>query len=339
MHDLLTVLENKEIYSPGVAATVVSISGSAVRGLGATMAIGKDGTMTGSVSGGCIEGAVIKSARTILAGGKASLLRFCPLEDELFGAMSPCGGELAVMVYPLPLSVIQKIADLHRAGKGAWWGLSTGESGKTAAGISFAGEDIRSSEGMVFSESMSEAERAALETVLGGLPDHDTDWFFCHAPPPVHLVIIGGGHLSVALVRIGKAMDWRVSVIDPRQAFLGADRFPGADTVSDLWPEKAFREIGLNPFCAVAALSHDMKIDDQAVSLALEADCFYVGVLGSRKTLSDRKERLRGDGKSEEQLSMLKGPIGLAIGAKTPEEIALSTAAEIVKALREWRKQ
>ncbi len=317
-------------------ATVVSIGGSAVRGVGATLAVNGRGELTGSVSGGCIEGSVVQAAERILRGGDTpGLLRFCAVDDKLFGSFSPCGGEISLMVYRGCRQVIRHFKTLQEKGSEVLWGVSL-EGGSMAPGLTFAGSDSSS---LLFSDGL-ECAPPSLELLLGGLSRealaagiHNEDWFVYLSPPPVRLFIIGGGHISVALCRLAKAMGWKVAVIDPREIFIGTSRFPEADRVMNIWPEPAFRELSPNCRTAVAALSHDEKIDDQAVASALAAGCFYVGVLGSRKTLADRKSRLISRSVPEVLLDRIKGPIGLNIGAETPEEIALATAAQIVESL------
>ncbi len=320
-------------------ATVVSIGGSAVRGVGATLAVNSRGELAGSVSGGCIEGAAVQAAERILRDGDApGLLRFCAVDDELFGSFSPCGGEISLMVYRGFRQLIEHFKALQKKGSEVLWGVSL-ESGPIAPGTAFAGSD---SSDLLFSEGWdaSKGLPPSLETLLEEIPREvlaagysDENWFLFLSPPPVRLFIVGGGHISVALCRLARAMGWMVAVIDPRDMFIGTSRFPEADMLMNIWPEPAFRELCPNSRTAVAALSHDEKIDDQAVASALEAGCFYVGVLGSRKTLADRKSRLASRSVPEEQLGRIKGPIGLNIGAVTPEEIALATAAQIVESL------
>jgi xanthine dehydrogenase accessory factor len=322
-------------------ATVVSIGGSGVRGVGATMAVNGRSELTGSVSGGCIEGAVVQVAENVLRGGDTPrLLRFCAVDDELFGSFSPCGGEISIMVYRGCRQIIGRFKTLQDEGSEVLWGVSL-EGGSHAPGLTFAGSG---SEDLLFSDG-SELVPSSLEALLGGLSREnlaagfsDENWFVYLSPSPVRIFIIGGGHISIALCRLGKAMGWKVTIIDPREIFAGSSRFPGADRVMNIWPETAFREIRPDSRTAVAALSHDEKIDDQAVASALAAGCFYVGVLGSRKTLADRKARLASLSVSEAQLTRIKGPIGLNIGAQTPEEIALATAAQIVESLNRGKE-
>ena len=153
-----------------------------------------------------------------------------------------------------------------------------------------------------------------------------------HLPPP-RLVVIGAVHISQALAPMAKLAGFDLTIIDPRTAFATADRFPDVD-LRAAWPDEVLSAIGLDPFTATAVLTHDPKIDDGALAAALNAGCFYVGALGSRKTHGRRLERLRALGLDEAALARIHAPIGLAIGAQSPAEIAVAILAEIVAALR-----
>ena len=161
------------------------------------------------------------------------------------------------------------------------------------------------------------------------------DLFLTVQAPPVRLVVIGAVHISQALAPMARALDLSVSVIDPRTAFATPERFPGIDLVAQ-WPDDALKGPipPLDRYCAVAALTHDPKIDDPALVAALNANCFYVGALGSRKTHAARVARLAQGGFSEAQIGRIAAPIGLDIGAVSPAEIAVSILAEVIAALR-----
>jgi xanthine dehydrogenase accessory factor len=153
--------------------------------------------------------------------------------------------------------------------------------------------------------------------------------------PPPTLIAVGGVHITIALMALAKTLGYRTVVIDPRSAFGNQERFPNVDRLIQRWPDEAFREIPLTRATAVAMLTHDPKLDDPALKLALPSRAFYVGALGSKTTQAKRRQRLLDDGLTEAQLDRLHGPIGLDIGAGTPEEIAMSIMAEIVAARNE----
>ncbi|MCS6964363.1 XdhC/CoxI family protein [Thermoflexus sp.] len=149
-----------------------------------------------------------------------------------------------------------------------------------------------------------------------------------YVPAPL-LIIVGGTHIGIALASIAKILGWRVYLVDPRRTFATPERFPHVDRLIHAWPDEVLPDL-ITSRTAVAVLTHDPKLDDPAVIAALQSPAFYVGALGSRKTSARRRERLRRKGISEEALARLHGPIGLDIGARTPEEIALSIMAEII---------
>jgi xanthine dehydrogenase accessory factor len=149
------------------------------------------------------------------------------------------------------------------------------------------------------------------------------------------LVIVGGGHIAVALASIARTLDFRSVIIDPRKTFASAERFAHADRLIQAWPQKAFEDLQLNASTAVACLSHDPKIDDPALRAALASDAFYIGALGSTKTQAKRRQRLLDAGESEATMARLHAPIGIDIGAVTPEEIALAIMAQVIAAYRQ----
>lgn len=153
-----------------------------------------------------------------------------------------------------------------------------------------------------------------------------------HVPPP-RLIVVGAVHISQALYPMARSAGYDVAIIDPRTAFATPERFPDVDLVAE-WPDKVLPDIGIDRYTAVATLTHDPKIDDPALIHALKSDCFYIGALGSKKTHGKRVERLREAGLSDRQIARIHAPIGLAIGAVSPAEIAIAVLAEITAALR-----
>jgi xanthine dehydrogenase accessory factor len=162
----------------------------------------------------------------------------------------------------------------------------------------------------------------------------DVDAFVDVYARPPHLVIIGGVHTAIALSQIGKILGFRVTVADPRERFASPQRFPMVDDLIVDWPDEALAKIRIDSRTYIAILTHDPKFDEPALVAALDRPARYVGAIGSRKTSLDRRERLRERGLTEEQLARIHAPIGLNIGGKTPEEIALSIAAEIISVRR-----
>ena len=163
-------------------------------------------------------------------------------------------------------------------------------------------------------------------------------WFLTVQAPPVRLLVVGAVHISQALAPMARLLDLDVTIVDPRTAFATPERFPGVPVLAE-WPEEALPRLGLDRYTALAALTHDPKIDDPALTAALRSGCFYVGALGSKKTHVRRVERLASAGFSEAQIGRIHAPIGLDIGAVSPAEIALSILGEIVAALRKDRRR
>ncbi|MDR7038482.1 xanthine dehydrogenase accessory factor [Methylobacterium sp. BE186] len=199
-----------------------------------------------------------------------------------------------------------------------------------------SGEQRLVREAEIDADPLAETLRTHLASGRSGLVEAGgRDLFLTVQVPPVRLVVIGAVHISQALAPMAAGLDLAVTVIDPRTAFATPERFPGIELVS-LWPDEAFAGPvpPLDRYCAVAALTHDPKIDDPALRSALRAGCFYVGALGSRKTHARRLERLTEAGFGQAETGRIRAPIGLDIGAATPPEIAVAILAEIVAARR-----
>ena len=198
-------------------------------------------------------------------------------------------------------------------------------------------EENGSVTGTVSEELDKPALKMAKETLAVGasrraMLNEGTEVFLEVILPPPTLIAVGGVHITIALMALAKTLGYRTVVIDPRSAFGNEERFPNVDQLIQRWPDEAFEEIPLTRSTAVAMLTHDPKLDDPALKIALPSPAFYVGALGSKTTQAKRRQRLLEDGMTEEQLNRLHGPIGLKIGAGTPEEIAMSIMAEVVAA-------
>lgn len=167
----------------------------------------------------------------------------------------------------------------------------------------------------------------------GSIEHEGAAYFLTVQAPPARLVIIGAVHVSQTLGEMARMVDFDVTIVDPRTAFATPERFPNVRVVAE-WPDKALAATGLDRYTAIAALTHDPKIDDPALTLALKAECFYIGALGSRKTHARRVERLTAAGFAPEEIGRIHAPIGLDIGAVSPAEIAVSVLGEIVLSLR-----
>lgn len=307
----------------GVAlATVVETWGSAPRPKGSQLAISSEAEMAGSVSGGCVEGAVVAEALEALEDGRPRMLEYGVSDAEAFAVGLACGGRIRVMVEPVGV------------GEGPDRGL---------LGALVAARAAR--ESVVYAVRPSDWQRrlvqgpddplwpAAEAALLADRADFSGDWFLGTHNPPLRMAVIGAVHIAQALVPMAEVAGYDVTVIDPRDAFASTARFPST-TISHEWPDAALEEVGLDARTAVVTLTHDPKLDDPAVELALRAPVFYLGCLGSPRTHAKRLERLRAKGFGDAELARIHAPIGADIGAKSPAEIAISILAQVTERLR-----
>jgi xanthine dehydrogenase accessory factor len=308
-------------------ATVTRTWGSAPRPAGSQMAVRDDGAFTGSVSGGCVEGAVIGEAQNALADGKPRNLKFGVSDEDAWAVGLACGGTIEVHVEPVLAASHQAlIAELERAREAKRavvlaTDLSSGEN-------RLVYPDAGSPDALVAAAAVQARRDQSASVELDG-----RSWFLTVFNPPLDLAIIGAVHIAQPLSRMGALADYAVRIIDPRTAFASAERFPGIKLVHD-WPEDALASQPLTPRSAIVALTHDPKFDDPALIAALRSPAFYIGALGSRTTHGRRLERLKAAGFSETELARIHGPIGLDIGARSPAEIAVSILGEMTAILR-----
>lgn len=293
----------------GVAlATVIETFGSAPRPVGAHLAVEEGGLFSGSVSAGCVEGDVLAAALDAIADGAPRLLEFGVEDETAWRAGLSCGGRIAVLVERIDAPRAETLAALldDFAARRACALVTPLDGG--AARLEREGD------------------------LATGLATHDGARIFVNLYRPApRLLVIGAVHVAQALAPMAQTAGLDVTVIDPRGVYAAAERFPGVRL--DLrWPDEALPAIGLDAFTALAVLTHDPKIDDPALRLALASDCFYVGALGSRATHARRVERLVASGVTHAALERLRAPIGLDIGAASPAEIAVSILAEIILA-------
>lgn len=328
MLDILETVENWLKQSRTIAlATVVSTWGSAPRQVGSKMAVTSDLAMIGSVSGGCVETAVIEEASDILKSKKPRLLNFGISDDMAWDVGLTCGGKISVFVEPLDTSWWRCVTDLVRQDHSA-------ATVTILSGDSAGGKILTDKTGAIYyaSPALSAEQQTTLTQVkqqAGRTTVGDLDVMIdIHRPRP-HLVLIGGVHVSMPLQNFARQLGFRVSLVDPRQAFATKERFPDV-TILHSYPDKALNQLGLDEDTYVAVLTHDPKIDDPALRTALPSPAPYVGVLSSKRTHEERVKRLTEAGLTPEQLARIHTPIGIDIGAKTPEEIALCIMAEII---------
>jgi xanthine dehydrogenase accessory factor len=312
------------------------------------MAVSDTGQMAGSVSGGCVEGAVAQEALAVLKSGRAKLLHFGVANETAWEVGLACGGQIDILVEPLaglqrragpgPSAFEALVAAVEREEPAIRTAVTRGPDplvGQTMV-IRVDGKAIGSL-GPILDEGVRAEARRALEAGAGRIAHYpleagEVEVFFDLIKTPPTLVIVGGVHIATDLARLARILGYRVLIVDPRRAFATAERFPQVDRLVTQWPDEGLREIGLTHATAVAVLSHDPKLDDPALLVALRSPAFYVGALGSPRTQALRRERLLKAGLTPDELARLHAPIGLYLGGRAPAEIALSILAEIVSA-------
>lgn len=317
-------------------ATVIQTWGSSPRREGARMAITPDGGISGSVSGGCVEGAVFEAAVESLKTNRPRLLHFGVTDETAWDVGLACGGSIEIFVNPLDTEFFKTLRSvLDEEIPAALVTLIRGPDEKVGREILIHGN------GDVIASSVDGQSIKAAKLSMNSLTEGTTqrvlledgiELFIEPLLPTPTLIAVGGAHISIALMELAKTMGYRTIVVDPRKAFGNGQRFPHVDRLIQSWPDEAFQQIPITHNTAVAMLTHDPKLDDPALKIALSSPAFYVGALGSRLTQTKRRQRLLEDGLTEEQLDRIHGPIGIDIQARTPEEIALSILSEIVAA-------
>lgn len=316
-------------------ATVVKTWGSSPRPAGSWLVVNDRSEFVGSVSGGCIEGAVIGAAQEAIADGQPRLLEFGVTHDMAWEVGLACGGQVQVFVQALPAagSLTQVISDLlHAVTQRKPMVLLTSIPD---GAVELSGEDSTHS-----ADAVRQAIREALasdrpvEVGSSAAPDSAPGRLFVQPfCPAARLIIVGAVHIAQPLSQLAALAGLEVVLIDPRTAFATEARFPGVSRKTT-WPAQALAEVGVDRRTAVVTLTHDPKLDDPALEAALRSQAFYVGSLGSGKTHAARLGRLRSRGFSDEQLGRIHGPVGLKIGARSPAEIAVSILAELIAELR-----
>ncbi|ATG36107.1 Xanthine and CO dehydrogenase maturation factor, XdhC/CoxF family [Phaeobacter piscinae] len=296
-------------------ATVVETWGSAPRRTGSQLAVASDGRIEGSVSGGCVEGAVILAAQEAIADGRHRLLEFGVSDEDAFAVGLACGGTIRILVEPIGGTLAEDtLADLVAA-----------RAERRA--VSYV-VDLDSGAGHLDAEGHTDRKRLDKSGV-----ETDGTIFVAVHNPPLRLVVVGAVHIAQALVPMARIAGYDPAIIDPRAAFASAERFPGETLVED-WPDEAIAALGLDARTAVVLLTHDPKIDDPALEAALRSECFYIGALGSTRTHAKRVARMQGAGFDAAAIERIHGPIGLDIGAAGAAEIAVSIIAEMTAVLR-----
>ena len=337
MRDILPELDKWSAETQSIAlATVIQTWGSSPRREGAKMALTPDGNITGSVSGGCVEGAVFEAGVDVLKSNHPQLLHFGVADETAWEVGLACGGSIDIFVKPLDIEIFRPLRSTLLDEKSAVL-LTVVKGPDEILGREMLVREDGTVIGAISDQFNGLAVNLAEVTLAQGdshraMLNEDVEVFMELISPPPTLVAVGGVHITIALMSLAKTLGYRTIVVDPRSAFGNEARFPHVDQLIQLWPDHAFQQVPISRSTAIAMLTHDPKLDDPALKIALPSPAFYVGALGSRTTQAKRRQRLLEDGLTEEQLNRLHGPIGLEIGAGTPEEIAISIMAEIVAA-------
>ncbi len=307
-------------------ATVIETWGSAPVPIGGQMAIAKDGRFQGSVSGGCIENDIIVEAEDVLGSGKLKTLSFGIADETAWRAGLPCGGQIKVLV--------------ERFDK----------SGAAVIDRAIGARETR--RGLVIRTELKDGQRQVFERADGVPPEvadrfrsgeskllaaPEGDVFLQALVPPARVVIVGATHLAQLLCEQVKLAGYELILVDPRTAYAADSRFAGVRMITE-WPQDALPAIGLDPYTAVVTVAHVGHIDDEALKVALKAECLYIGALGSTRNHAKRTERLKEAGFTDADVAKIKAPIGIDIGAQTPAEIAVSIMADIIRSLRGTKK-
>ncbi|MCE5274391.1 MAG: XdhC family protein [Syntrophaceae bacterium] len=318
------VKEGREV----ALATVISTWGSSPRPVGSQLVIDGQGNFEGSVSGGCIEGAVITEAREVMRDGKPRRLVFGVSQDKAWEVGLTCGGEIEIFVEKAPSrQMLEDLASLEMANRGVCLAtdLETGE--KTLIPLD-EGTGV-----LTLPEGFREAAGKNRETDRNFSLDKEGHRYFFHGVHPApELIIFGAVHIAQPLAHIARFAGYDVVVVDPREAFANKGRFPDVPLIVE-WPDVALKG-RLHTKTALVTMTHDPKLDDPALVEGLKSDAFYIGALGSRKTHAARLERLCAAGFPPESLARIHGPVGLSIGALSQEEIAIAIMAQITQRRR-----
>ena len=315
-----------------VIATVVSTWGSAPRAVGAKMALTANGKMSGSVSGGCVEGAVAEAAKQVFKSLQPNLLEFGVTDETAWDVGLACGGTICVFVQLLNEDIFRATRSSNNE---AFATLTVIDGPKNLLGRQLFVADNGDQTGSINSDLDNDVlsiARAALQkgtSQLTKLRDGIEIFVEIVSNPPT-LILVGGVHIAIPLSKMAKMIGFRTIVIDPRRSFGSRERFPDVDVLLHSWPDSALSKLDLNNSTAVAVLTHDPKIDDLALAMALPSQVFYVGALGSQNTNALRRKRLLEAGLKQKDVDRLSAPIGLDIGGRSPQEIALAVMAEII---------
>lgn len=310
-------------------ATVIDTWGSSPVPVGGQMIVLDEATFAGSVSGGCVEAEVIVAALDVIESGEAQRLSFGVADQTAWAAGLPCGGRIEIHVArwhgPDDTAIGREIENA-RAGRKAVLLATDLADGRRK----LFGPDAGAAIPEAFAGRIASGRSGRLESAA---PFSEGEVFAHVLRPNPRLLVVGATHIAQALVEILRPLGMALTIIDPRESFASQSRFATTSTRHE-WPGEAFAQLGLDAYTAVAVVAHVEHIDDEALVAALASPAPYVGALGSRRNHEKRSRRLAAAGVSSRDIARIRCPIGIDIGAVTPEEIALAIAADVVLAFR-----
>jgi xanthine dehydrogenase accessory factor len=322
VRDVLETLERWAAEGTPVAiATVVGTERSAPRDPGAALAVSADGQVAGSVTGGCVEPAVYGEAREVLAGGAPRLKTYGIADEEAFEVGLPCGGTVQIFVDRLEPELVAPIADAVREERPI--ALEMKLTGEDAGAKRLVGPD---DEGPA-AELLARGETGILDTPEGQV-------FVSSFAPRPNMYVFGAIDHAAALATVGRYLGFRVTVCDARSKFVTPERFPDVDELVVEWPDRFLENAPVDERTAICVLTHDHKFDVPVLKVALRTPAGYIGAMGARRTNAERAERLRAEGVTDDEIARIHAPIGLKIGSRSPEEVAVAIAAQIVQVMR-----
>lgn len=303
-------------------ATVIQTWGSAPRPTGSQLAINIEAEMVGSVSGGCVEGAVVAEALDALTDGVPRILEYGVSDDEAFAVGLACGGTIRVLVEPIGVGQGPEVALIEA--------LVVARTGRNPVAYAVQPDQWQRRLIETMDDPLWGDVSARFYSDKSGFVG---DWFIGIHNPPLRMAVVGAVHIAQPLLQMALLTGFDPVLVDPRDAFSSEARFPGETILRD-WPDAALESLGLDARTAVVTLTHDPKLDDPAIQTALASNVFYLGCLGSTRTHAKRVIRLRAAGFSDAQIATIHAPVGADIGAKSPAEIAISILAQITERLR-----
>ena len=343
MKELLPTLTAWTSYNKRFAvATVIKTWGSSPRPIGSTMLISEEMEMAGSVSGGCVEGAVVRTAIALMESGETQRVSFGVTDEDAWAVGLSCGGSIQVLIEPF------LAFDSRTEEQAIWQELEARLTKNQSAILISRSEDGQPWHSLVLpdgriigqqvDQSLVEMSLNAYKTRKHNLIEFEGHSYFIQVfPRRSQMLVIGAAHISVDLVEMAHNFGFENLVIDPRGAFANKTQFSTQpDQIFEQYPEEVLNDLELDPYTFAVVLSHDPKIDDNALRILLRSDVAYIGALGSKKTHAKRVARLTEAGFSEEEIARIHAPIGMDIKAKTPKEIALSIMGEVIRAKNEF---